>query len=143
MNRAAVQGVLIATSLLASATGCARDCKPAVVDGWIRSGPPSMPMRAGFGRIVNACDVPVFVTGATSTTFADVSLHETTVADGISRMRPVAGVQVPADGETVLAPGGLHLMLAAPRAGAAAGDIVVIDFALRDGGTLRGEFEVR
>ena len=143
MNRAAVQSVLLATGLLAAAAGCARDCQPTVRDGWIRSGPPSMPMRAGFGRIVNDCDVPLVVSGASSADFADVSLHETTVVDGISRMRPVPELQVPARGDIVLAPGGLHLMLADPRSEPAAGDALVIEFALRDGGTLRGEFEVR
>ena len=46
-------------------------------------------------------------------------------------------------GDIVLAPGGLHLMLADPRSEPAAGDALVIEFALRDGGTLRGEFEIR
>ena len=134
-------------ALLISPAGCAGDgtaaCTPVVADGWIRPGPPSMPMRAGFGRIVNDCAAPLAITGASSPAFADVSLHETTVADGISRMRPVPELQVPADGEAVLAPGGLHLMLAEPQGELARGDTVVVEFVLRDGGTLRGEFAVR
>lgn len=142
MNRAAA-GVLCLAGLAMAAPGCATDCTPRVHDGWIRPGPPGMPMRAGFARIVNDCDVPLEITGATSPAFADVSLHETTTTDGISRMRPVPALRVPANGETVLAPGGLHLMLSGPRGEPAAGASVEIVFELRDGGTLSGDFEVR
>ncbi len=114
-----------------------------VTDGWIRPGPPSMPMRAGFGRIGNDCPVPLAIVGASSPAFGDVAVHESTVVDGISRMRAVPELVVPAHGATELAPGGLHLMLADPRAPLVAGEAVVVEFALRDGGTLRGEFEVR
>ena len=141
MNRA-VALVLLLGGLIA-APGCSRTCQPAVHDGWIRQGPPSMPMRAGFGTIVNDCPAPLVITGASSAGFADVSLHETTEVDGVSRMRPLVELTVPAEGEAVLQPGGLHLMLADPRAELVAGQSLAIDFALRDGGTLRGEFEVR
>lgn len=100
-------------------------------------------MQAGFGRIVNRCDAPVAIVGASSEAFSDVSIHETTVADGVSRMRAVPELVVAADDEATLAPGGLHLMLSQPAASLAPGDRVAIDFTLRDGGTLRGEFEVR
>lgn len=40
-----------------------------------------------------------------------VELHASTVQDGVMRMRAVEAVEVPAGGEAVLAPGGLHLML--------------------------------
>lgn len=140
------KGPVVATvlaALLLSATGCADDCAKAVTGAWIRPGPPSMPMRAGFGRILNDCPVPLVVTGASSPAFADVSLHETTLVDGISRMRAVPELVVPADGSAELAPGGLHLMLGGPRAPLAPGETVLVEFSLRDGGTLRGEFEVR
>ena len=135
--------LLLSVAVLA---GCERDpmeCVPVVRGGWVRSAPPGMPMAAGFGEIVNACGAPVTITGATSPAFGDVSLHETTDVDGVSRMRAVPALEVPADGATRLAPGGLHLMLSEPAADIAPGDRVVIDLALGDGRTLRGEFEVR
>lgn len=143
MKRAVGLLALLATGLFLGAQGCSPACQPAVHEGWIRSGPPSMPMRAGFGRVVNDCAAPLVITGASSPAFADVSLHETTAVDGISRMRPVPELQVPAGAETLLQPGGLHLMLAAPQGDLVAGESIPIDFALRDGGTLRGEFVVR
>ncbi len=38
-------------------------------------------------------------------------IHSTAMQDGVMRMRPVDAVEVPAHGEAVLAPGGLHVML--------------------------------
>ncbi len=100
-------------------------------------------MLAGFGRIENDCAKPLSVVGASSPAFEDVSLHETSIADGISRMRAVPELRIAPGSSAVLEPGGMHLMLVQPRAPLEAGSMVEIDFALKDGGVLRGEFEVR
>ena len=45
---------------------------------------------------------------------ADATLHETTMEDGVMRMRPIEagqGLVVPSNGKLVLAPGGAHVML--------------------------------
>ena len=56
----------------------------------------------------DAADV---LTGVVSEAFDVAELHETSMADGAMRMRPVERIELPA-GETVaLAPGGRHLML--------------------------------
>jgi len=141
MNRAA--RLIAFVGLAIASAGCAAECVPTVEDGWIRPGPPSMPMRAGFGTIENSCDAAVAITGASSPAFGDVSVHESTVVDGISRMREVAELVVPAHGSVTLAPGGYHLMLMQPTAELAPGDKVQVEFTLRDGSILRGELEVR
>lgn len=132
---------LLALSMSLSA--CAGECAPQVREGWIRLGPAGMPMMAGFGRIENACPDPVAIVAVSSPAFADVSLHETRIVDGISRMRALPELRL-AEGETaVLEPGGMHLMLMQPQAPFQAGDEVTIEFALFDGRTLRGTFMVR
>ena len=138
---------LLATCLLATVSFMssvqARECTATVKDGWVRMPPVAMPMMAGFGRIENPCARPVTIMGASSPAFADVSLHETRVVQGVSRMRHLPELRVAPDGAAVLKPGGLHLMLMQPRAPLKAGSKVVIEFALKDGGVLRGEFVVR
>jgi copper(I)-binding protein len=98
---------------------------------------------AGFGRIENPCAAPVTIVGASSPAFGEVSLHETRVVDGVSRMRHLPELRIAPDGAATLKPGGLHLMLMQLRAPLKAGSKVVIEFALKDGGVLRGEFIVR
>lgn len=138
---------LLATFLLA-VVAClspahARECSAKVKEGWVRLPPVSMPMMAGFGRIENPCTAPVTIVGASSPAFGEVSLHETRVVEGVSRMRPLPELRIAPDGTATLKPGGLHLMLMQPRAALKEGSKVVIEFALKDGGVLRGEFIVR
>jgi periplasmic copper chaperone A len=141
-RRAAV--VLLAAALaVAGAPGCSRECSPRVVDGWVRSGPPSMPMMAGFGRIENVCDAPVAVVSAHSAQFEAVELHETRIDDGVSRMRAVPRLEIAAGGEATMAPGGLHLMLMRPKAVLQAGERVDVELVLDDGRRVAGTFEVR
>lgn len=121
----------------------ANECQPTVTDGWVRLPPVSMPMLAGFGRIENGCAAPLEIVGASSPAFADVSVHQTSIVDGVSRMRAVPELRIAADGSAVLEPGGMHLMLMQPREPLQAGGTVVVEFELKDGGVLRGEFEVR
>ena len=127
----------------AMSTACARDCAPQVREGWIRLVPGGMPMHAGFGRIENACAMPVTITGVRSPAYGSVELHETRVVEGVSRMRAVPVLRVAPDDAAVLKPGGLHLMLMEPRAPLKAGSKVAVEFELKDGGVLRGEFDVR
>jgi len=137
----AFTGIFLAAALALPA--CARECAPALRDGWVRLLPVAMPMTAGFGRIENRCPTPVTIIAASSPAFADVSLHATRVVEGVSRMRAVPELVVPEDGSVTLEPGGLHLMLMQPRAPLQAGSTIEIVFELKGGGALRGELVVR
>lgn len=129
--------------LLLPFTATARDCAPQIRDGWIRLLPGGMPMQAGFGRIDNRCPMPVTIISASSPAYASVELHESKRVDGVNRMRAVPELRIAPEGAAVLQPGGLHLMLMKPKAPLKPGSRVAIEFTLKDGRTLIGEFEVR
>ena len=118
-------------------------CAPHIAEGWLRAPPMPMPMMAGFARVVNPCATDVVVIGARSEAFAGVELHETRVVDGVSRMRAVSEVRVPAGGEAVMRPGGLHLMLMQPVSPLATGDTAGVELLLADGRSIAATFEVR
>jgi copper(I)-binding protein len=141
MMKAVLMGMLV----LLAGSARADECLPRFRDGWIRLAPGTMatPMLAGFGRIENPCAKPVAVVGAGSPQFGDVSLHRTSMQDGMSRMRPVSALPIPAGGAAVLAPGGLHLMLMRPASPIKAGMKVPVTFRLQDGRELRGELLAR
>ena len=130
-------------SLALSFSACARDCAPQVKDGWIRLVPGGMPMHAGFGRIDNACPMPATIVSASSPAYGSVELHETKLVDGMSRMRQLQELRIDPEGAAVLKPGGMHLMLMQPKATLKEGSRVAIEFTLKDGRTVLGEFEVR
>lgn len=139
----AALGAIVVGTVLVLLVACSRDCAPLVRDGWVRWLPMDMPMSAGFGRIDNPCDTPLIIVAVTSPRFAEVSLHQTRMDDGISRMRAVPQLLVPAGETVVLQPGGLHLMLMQPQLALQQGDKIQIDFVLKDGGALRAEMTVR
>jgi periplasmic copper chaperone A len=54
----------------------------------------------------------VVLTGATTEVASSVQIHETTTADdGTMGMQEIGSLDLPADGQLVLEPGGHHLML--------------------------------
>ena len=115
-----------------------------VRDGWIRLLPGGMPMMAGFGRIENACAAPVTIVGVQQPGLRRVSAAR----DAHRRRRQPHARACPScgsrpDDAAVLKPGGMHLMLMQPHAPLKAGSKVAVEFALKDGGVLRGEFVVR
>jgi copper(I)-binding protein len=114
-----------------------------VEDGWIRLPPAPRPMLAGFGRIASRCASGQVVTAVRSPRFADVSLHETTLVDGVSRMRAIERLPVAAGGAAVLQPGGLHLMLMQPDAVLAEGERVPLVLVLADGSEVPATLTVR
>ncbi len=126
-----------------AAPKAAQACIAQVREGWVRLPPMDMPMMAGFGRIENRCAAPVTIVGVRSAAFGDASLHETRIVDGVSKMRALAELRIAPDGAAVLKPGGMHLMLMRPIAPLKPGSRVAVEFALKDGGSLLGEFEVR
>ena len=73
-----------------------------------------MPMAAAYFDISNRSGEVIRITRVTSPNYESVEIHETTIEDGIARMRKLDAVEV-ADNETVrFARGGLHLMLMRP-----------------------------
>lgn len=117
-------------------------CRPTITGGWVRLAP-GMPMGGGFAVLRNACPRPVEMVGASSPDFGDVSLHETRIDRGMSRMRAVKRVPVKAGGTVELRPGGLHVMLMKPRRALRPGDRVRVDLRLADGRTVGADFPVR
>jgi copper(I)-binding protein len=112
------------------------------VDAWIRAVPPGMGMTAGFGTIRNTGAGDIEITAFSSREFGDVSLHRTEVSDGVSRMREVPSLQVPAASAVELAPGGYHLMLMKPLEGLREGQPVTVEMRSADGRVFHFEVPV-
>ena len=76
---------------------------------------PGMKMSAGFLVITNQTNETARITRVSSPQFEAVEIHETTISDGISRMRELEALEVPGQSSVVLERGGKHLMLMRPR----------------------------
>lgn len=137
--------VLLGLCAFAASASAVADA-PACVslrDGWLRLPPAAMPMAAGYGRIRNDCREAVVVIAAGSKAFGDVSLHETTLVDGVSRMRAVERLPIAAGATVELKPGGLHLMLMQPEVPLSEGKVLPLRLSLEDGRKVDGQLQVR
>ena len=104
--------VLLAALIM---VGCGQQQPPVVAsDVEITRPMPGMKMSAGFFVLTNNTSEPLRITAVTSPQFAAVEIHETTIEDGIARMRELEALVVPARSAVTLERGGKHLMLMRP-----------------------------
>ena len=101
---------ILLAALLAAA--CAPEGPPLSAEDVVVTRPlPGSGMSAGYLTLSNRSAEDIVVTRVASPEFASVTIHESVLEDGISRMRPLASLVVPARGAIRLEPGGRHLML--------------------------------
>ena len=109
---------------------------------WIRVLPGDLPAGA-YVTLQNDGDQPVALSGASSTVYADVMLHQSSTAGGMSRMTMVDALSVPAHAKADQAPAGYHLMLMRASAPVKPGDTVRLTLTFTDGSTLATDFIAR
>lgn len=79
---------------------------------WSRPTPPGTPMGVGYLSITNSGASDIALVAAETPRAARISIHETSMKDGVMRMQPVKGGLVIPAGQTVeLKPHSYHLML--------------------------------
>lgn len=137
-------GVLWVLCAAAASASAAEPACVTVEQGWARLPPnPAMPMTAGYGVIHNGCSKAVAITGATSSSFDDVSLHETTITDGVSRMRAIERLPLAPGARAELKPGGLHLMLMQGKSALKDGQALPLRLQLEGGGEVSATLTLR
>ncbi|MBR9869858.1 MAG: copper chaperone PCu(A)C [Gammaproteobacteria bacterium] len=83
-----------------------------VENAWSRPTPPGTPMGVGYLTITNHGAEDVLLVAAESSRAGHVSIHETSMHEGMMRMQPLtAGLAVPSGSTVELKPGSYHLML--------------------------------
>lgn len=75
---------------------------------------PGMGMSAAYLTLKNNSNQPICISRVTSAQYASVQLHESTIEDGIARMRAIPELEIPAGKTVTLRRGGKHLMLMRP-----------------------------
>lgn len=79
-------------------------------DAWSPATAPVQTSAATYFTIDNAGGSPDRLVSV-ATPMGAASLHESSLSDGIARMRPLASVTIPAGGRVELKPGGTHVMV--------------------------------
>jgi periplasmic copper chaperone A len=113
-------------ALLAATSPASADTELQVSEPWIREAPPTSRVLAGYLTLVNTSDNIITVTAISSPDFENAEIHRTVIEDGVARMLPVKQLEVPANGQLALEPGGHHLMLFDPRRPLTEGETVTL-----------------
>ncbi len=82
-----------------------------ITDPYVRAVPPGQKISAAFLQLDNASDTMQSIVSASSPAAEVVELHTHIHDNGMMKMRRIEKIDIPAKGQTVLKPGGLHIML--------------------------------
>jgi len=129
-------GLLLATAPALAASSLE------VRDGWIRAMPAGIP-SGGYFTLHNNGSMDVVLTGASTPACGSLMLHKSEMTGGMSSMRHVDEVAVPAGGSTAFAPGGYHLMCMQASSAITPGGRVAVTLSFKDGSTLTVPFAIR
>ena len=134
--------LLLAGMLLAGSAQATQADHVRASQAWIRVLPGELPAGA-YVMLENTGDQPARLSGADSTAYAGIMLHQSSTVGGMGRMSMVDSLAIPAHGKTELAPGGYHLMLTKPAQPVHAGEPVKISLRFDDGSTQSVDFVAR
>jgi len=106
-----------------------------IEQAYVRAVPPGQANSAAFMKFINSTDKKYTIVNAHCDVAEVVELHTHTHADGMMKMRRIDQINIPANGFTVLQPGGLHIMLIKLHKDLKIGQKIVITLDFADGST--------
>lgn len=128
--------------LLISSTAMAAAPDLTIENGWIRALPGSAP-AGGYFVLHNAGKTPATLVGAGSPACGMLMLHVSENKGGMSAMRHVESVDVPAGGMLEFKQGGYHLMCMQATAAIKPGATIPVTLIFQDGMKVTANFAVR
>ena len=82
-----------------------------IVEPRIRATAPGQTVSGAFMTLVNDSETAYALTSVSFSGASVVEIHETSMDDGMMRMRKVSQIDIPANGSAELKPGSFHIML--------------------------------
>ena len=123
-HRQTLVGCLMVNLLLVA---CSSEPKAPLVasDIVVTASMPGGSMSAGYISLRNNTDIEIRISKITSPAFEKIEIHESTLEDGIAKMRRIEALSIPPNSSVTLENGGKHLMLMRPTTSA---DTVSLSF---------------
>ena len=140
--------MVIAASVLLGLTGgaLAADTQVGQIvihDPWARASLGASGTSAAYMIIEVTGDQPDQLIGAASPIAKHAQLHAEVMDNGIAKMRPVDAVEVAPGTPTVLAPGGLHIMLMGVQGKLVEGQTMPLELTFETAGKVELEVPIR
>lgn len=135
---------VLALALVAPTTLAQYSQGPVKVDHpWSRPTPPGTPMGVGYLNISNSGSSDITLVGAATPRAGSVSIHETSMHDGVMRMAPVkGGLLIPAGTTVELKPHSFHLMLEKLKTPLREGESIPLSLRFEGAGDMQVELTV-
>jgi hypothetical protein len=112
-------------------------------DAWIAEAPPVSKVMAAYMEIENETGEHRQAVSMQCKEFERAEFHRTVEKDGMARMQHQQALNIPANSELELEPGGYHIMLFNPARHLLAGDRTSCSMKFDDGTTIALELEIR
>jgi copper(I)-binding protein len=109
---------------------------------WSRATAPGMPMGVAYLSIRNRGKDSDTLIGANSPAASRVEMHETSIVDGMARMRPLSEIAIPPGATVRIQPGGIHLMLVDLKLALERGATVPLVLEFRHAGKITVQLEI-
>jgi len=142
MKRLARTLPLIITATLISHYAIADD-RLEIVDAWIAEAPPVSTVMAAYMEIENETRQDRQAVSMQCNEFERAEFHRTIEKEGMARMQHQPVLNISANSELKLEPGGYHIMLFKPARALLAGDKTSCSMKFDDGTTIGIDLEIR
>jgi len=119
------------------------DTKLEIDDAWIAEAPPVSKVMAAYMEIANETRQDHQATSMQCKEFERAEFHRTVEKDGMARMEHQQVLNIKANSELVLKPGGYHIMLFNPARRLQAGDKTGCSLTFDGGSRVNFELEVK
>jgi copper(I)-binding protein len=114
-----------------------------VVDPYVRLAPPNAPATGAFMTLHNHGNKDIKLVKADNPASRLTELHTHLNENGVMKMRQVPAIDLKANGEAVLQPGGLHIMMIDLKAPLKEGDVVPLTLTFDDGSSKKVDAKVK
>jgi len=125
--------LLLAIATLQTAAASAVKDAIMIHDPYVRAVPPGQPNSAVFMHLKNSSNTGHAIVNASSDVSEVVELHTHLHEDGMKKMRRIDKIDIAAQGDAMLKPGGLHIMLINLKQGLKIGQQVSLTLEFEDG----------
>jgi len=104
-----------------------------IENAWIRPSPKIASAMAGYFNLVNSGEADITLVAVESPQFNNSMIHTTVMEGGVAKMRHLTQLVVPAGGEMLLQPMGIHIMLMQAKTPLSRGDTAELTLIADDG----------